>query len=146
MFVQMGYLVGSVEISAIGGWRIMYGFSVPIAFLMAVGVWSLPSSPRWLLLRAVQGKGSFEEYREKAVYALGKLRGRPAGDTLSEEQIEDAILSLRVAYNEQEPEGSFWEVFEGASLKAFLIGGGLVLFQQALLPHPITRKAFFFPT
>ena len=108
----------------------MYGFSVPIAFFMGIGMWSLPPSPRWLLLRAVQGKGSLEEYREKAVYALGKLRGRPAGDKLSEGQIEDTLISLKAAYNEQESDGSFWEVFEGASLKAFFIGGGLVLFQQ----------------
>lgn len=108
----------------------MYGFSVPIAFLMGIGMWNLPPSPRWLLLKAVQGKGSLEEYKEKAAYSLGKLRGRPAGHKLSERQIEDTLVSLETAYNEQESEGSFWEVFEGASLKAFLIGGGLVLFQQ----------------
>lgn len=128
--ILLGYLVGSFEINAIGGWRIMYGFSVPIAFLMGLGMWSLPPSPRWLLLRAVQGKGSLEEYKQQAVYALGKIRGRPVGDKVSERQIEDTLISLKSAYNEQESEGSFWEVFEGASLKAFIIGGGLVFFQQ----------------
>lgn len=128
--ILLGYLVGSVQINAIGGWRIMYSFGIPIAFLMGIGMWSLPPSPRWLLLRAVQGKGSLEAYKERAVYALGKLRGRPAGDKLSEEQIEGTLFSLKTAYNEQESEGSFWEVFEGASLKAFIIGGGLVVFQQ----------------
>ena len=60
----------------------MYGFSVPIASFMGIGMWSLPPSLRWLLLRAVQSKGSLEEYKERAVYALGKLQGSPAGDKL----------------------------------------------------------------
>ncbi|KAI0527689.1 hypothetical protein KFK09_003294 [Dendrobium nobile] len=128
--ILLGYLVGSFEINSVGGWRFMYGFSAPIALLMVIGMWSLPPSPRWLLLRAVQGKGSFNEYKEKAAYALGKLRGRTVGDKTSKEQIEDAIISLKATFNEKESEGNFLEVFEGASLKAFLIGGGLVFFQQ----------------
>ncbi|KAH7672778.1 Sugar/inositol transporter protein [Dioscorea alata] len=128
--ILLGYLVGSFEINAVGGWRYMYGSSAAIAILMGIGMWSLPPSPRWLLLRAVQGKSSLQENREKAIYSLGKLRGRPPGDKASEKQIDDTLKSLKAAYAEQEPEGSLWEVFEGASLKAFIIGGGLVLFQQ----------------
>ena len=133
-FLQVGFLVGSIQIDAVGGWRYMYGFGVPIALLMGLGMWSLPPSPRWLLLRAAQGKGSFQEYKEKAISALSKLRGRPPGDKVSEKQIEEALVSLKSAYKEDEPEGSFLEVFQGPSLKAFVIGGGLVLFQQVLLP------------
>ncbi|PKA61927.1 D-xylose-proton symporter-like 3, chloroplastic [Apostasia shenzhenica] len=128
--ILLGYLVGSVEINAIGGWRFMYGFSAPIAMIMGVGMWSLPPSPRWLLLKAIQGKGSLDEYKQKAIYALAKLRGRPISDKASEKQIEDAIVSVRAAYNEEDPGGHILEVLEGASLKAFVIGGGLVLFQQ----------------
>ncbi|XP_058109527.1 D-xylose-proton symporter-like 3, chloroplastic [Magnolia sinica] len=128
--ILLGYLVGSVQINAIGGWRYMYGFSAPIAALMGLGVWSLPPSPRWLLLRAVQGKAPMQEYKEKAIAALSRLRGRPAGDKVSEGQIEETLVSLKSTYADQEAEGSVWEVFEGASLKAFIIGGGLVFFQQ----------------
>lgn len=131
--MQLGYLVGSIEISAVGGWRYMYGFSAPIAVLMGIGMWSLPPSPRWLLLKAVQGKGSLEEYKEKAIHALTKLRGRPPGDEVLEGQIDDTLISLKAAFAKQEQEASFWEMFQGASLKAFIIGGGLVLFQQVLL-------------
>lgn len=123
-----GYLVGSIEIDAIGGWRYMYGLSAPIAVLMGLGMWSLPPSPRWLLLRAVQGKGPLQEYKEKAIRALGRLRGRSPGDKVSEKQIEDTLVSLKSAYGDEG--GSFWEVFQGPNLKAFVIGGGLVLFQQ----------------
>nr|GLL33677.1 D-xylose-proton symporter-like 3, chloroplastic isoform X1 [Ipomoea trifida] len=126
----MGYFVGSYEINSVGGWRVMFGFSVPIAVLMGLGMLSLPPSPRWLLLRAVQGKGPLQEYKEKAISALSKLRGRPAGDKVSEKQIEDTLVSLKTAYTDEETEGSFLEVFQGPSLKAFIIGGGLVLFQQ----------------
>lgn len=108
----------------------MYGFSAPIALLMGLGMWSLPPSPRWLLLRAVQGKASLQEYKEKAIVALSKLRGRPAGDSLSERQIEDTLQSVKSAYTDRDSEGSLLEVFQGPSLKAFIIGGGLVLFQQ----------------
>ncbi|XP_021277892.1 D-xylose-proton symporter-like 3, chloroplastic [Herrania umbratica] len=128
--ILLGYFVGSFQINAVGGWRFMYGCSAPIALLMEIGMWSLPPSPRWLLLRAVQGKGSLQEYKEKAILALSKLRGRAPGDEASEKQIEDSLLSLKSTYVEQESEGNILEVFQGPSLKALIIGGGLVLFQQ----------------
>ena len=112
----------------------MYGCSVPIALLMGLGMWSLPPSPRWLLLSAVQGKGSLQEYKEKAILALSKLRGRAPGDGASEKQIEDNLISVKSAYKDQESEGNIFEVFQGPSLKAFIIAGGLVLFQQVPLP------------
>ncbi|XP_022949267.1 D-xylose-proton symporter-like 3, chloroplastic [Cucurbita moschata] len=128
--ILLGYLVGSLQINTIGGWRYMYGFSAPVALLMGLGMSILPPSPRWLLLRAVQGKAPSQDSKEQAIVALSKLRGRPPGDKLSEKQIEETFLSLKSAYSEQESEGSIWEVFQGPSLKAFIIGGGLVLFQQ----------------
>ncbi|MCI95077.1 D-xylose-proton symporter-like protein, partial [Trifolium medium] len=48
----------------------MYGFSAPLAVLMGLGMWTLPASPRWLLLKAVQGKGSFQDLKEKAIVSL----------------------------------------------------------------------------
>ncbi|XP_057483123.1 D-xylose-proton symporter-like 3, chloroplastic [Actinidia eriantha] len=128
--ILLGYFVGSFQIDAIGGWRYMYGVSAPVALIMGLGMWSLPPSPRWLLLQAVQGKASIQEYKEKAIFALSKLRGRPAGDKVSGSQIEDTLDSLKSVYKDEEYEGSFLEVFQGPSLKAFVIGGGLVLFQQ----------------
>ncbi|KAI3987057.1 hypothetical protein MKX01_036847 [Papaver californicum] len=128
--ILLGYLAGSVEIDAVGGWRYMFGFSAPVALIMGLGMWNLPASPRWLLLRAVQGKASLQEYKEKAIAGLSRLRGRPAGDKVSEKQVEETLVSLKAAYADEESEGSFWEVFQGPSLKAFTIGGGLVLFQQ----------------
>ncbi|GMI97127.1 plastidic sugar transporter [Hibiscus trionum] len=128
--ILLGYFVGSFQIDAVGGWRYMYGFSAPFAVLMGLGMWSLPPSPRWLILRVVQGKASLQEYKEKAILALSKLRGRAPGDEESEKQIEDTLTSVKSAYMEQESEGNILEVLQGPGLKAFIIGGGLVLFQQ----------------
>lgn len=115
----------------------MFGFSAPIALLMGLGMWSLPPSPRWLLLRAVQGAGPLQEYKEKAILALKKLRGGSSDDKVSQKQIEDTIVSLKSAYADQDS-GGFLEVFQGPSLKAFIIGGGLVLFQQVDVFIPST--------
>ncbi|CAL4928129.1 unnamed protein product [Urochloa decumbens] len=128
--ILIGYLVGSLEIDNVGGWRYMFGFGTPIAAIMAIGMWTLPPSPRWLLLRAVQGKGPMEDNKKKAIQSLRALRGRSASEKVLADDVEDTIVSIKAAYAGQEGEGNIWEVFEGASLKAFTIGGGLVLFQQ----------------
>uniref|UniRef100_A0A453MAK8 Major facilitator superfamily (MFS) profile domain-containing protein n=1 Tax=Aegilops tauschii subsp. strangulata TaxID=200361 RepID=A0A453MAK8_AEGTS len=127
--ILFGYLVGSYEIDVVGGWRYMFGFSAPLAAIMAVGMWSLPPSPRWLLLRAVQGKGPMEDNKKKAMNALRRLKGPSASDKVLTDEIENNLSSIKAAYADQ-AEGSIFQVFEGASLKAFTIGGGLVLFQQ----------------
>uniref|UniRef100_A0ACD5XE13 Uncharacterized protein n=1 Tax=Avena sativa TaxID=4498 RepID=A0ACD5XE13_AVESA len=127
--ILLGYLVGSHEIDVVGGWRYMFGFGAPLAAIMAIGMWSLPPSPRWLLLRAVQGKSPLEDNKKKALQALRRLKGRSASDKVLTDEIDNNLSSIRAAYADQ-AEGSIFQVFEGASLKAFTIGGGLVLFQQ----------------
>lgn len=128
--ILLGYLVGNLEINAIGGWRYMYGSSVAVALLMGIGMWWLPPSPRWLLLQAVQGKGNMEELKVRAISALNKLRGRTAADATSDGELEETYKSLQYSLQGQDQEANFLEIFQGSSLKAFIIGGGLVLFQQ----------------
>jgi hypothetical protein len=43
----------------------MFGLSAPLAAVMAIGMWTLPSSPRWLLLRAVQGNASVDAFSKR---------------------------------------------------------------------------------
>ncbi|MBA0794711.1 hypothetical protein Gohar_019016, partial [Gossypium harknessii] len=64
----------------------------------------------------------------KATAALSKLWGRAPGDEASE---NDILISLQTTYMDKEAEVNFLEIFHGPSLKAFIIDGGLVLFQES---------------
>lgn len=46
--------------------------------------------------------------------------------------MDDALLSVETAYEDEKSGGNFLEVFQGPNLKALTIGGGLVLFQQVV--------------
>lgn len=124
---QLGYIVGSLLVDTVAGWRYMYGVSVPLALVMGIGMWWLPPSPRWILLRAIQGKGNLNDLREIAISCLCRLRGRAIGD--SAPQQVDEILS-ELSQLSEEKEARIGEVFQGKCLKALTIGAGLVLFQQ----------------
>ncbi|GKV32926.1 hypothetical protein SLEP1_g41488 [Rubroshorea leprosula] len=91
-----GTLISLKELS------IVLGILRPVALLIGVGMWSLPPSPRWLLLRAVQGKGSLLQYKKEATLALSKLRGQSPNDEASERQIEDTLISVKSANVEKE--------------------------------------------
>uniref|UniRef100_A0A0E0P391 Major facilitator superfamily (MFS) profile domain-containing protein n=1 Tax=Oryza rufipogon TaxID=4529 RepID=A0A0E0P391_ORYRU len=84
----------------------------------------------YCIRNTVQGKASVEDNKKKAIQALRSLRGRFRSDRVLADEIDDTLLSIKAAYAEQESEGNIWKMFEGASLKALIIGGGLVLFQQ----------------
>lgn len=127
MFLQLGYIAGNAYVDMIGGWRYMYASSAPISLIMGIGVWWLPPSPRWLLLCAIQGKGSIDVTKESAICSLCRLRGRPLGSSSSEEI--DGIL-VELSYSDQEKTATFAEIFQGKCLKALIIGVGLVFFQQ----------------
>ncbi|XP_010261641.1 PREDICTED: D-xylose-proton symporter-like 2, partial [Nelumbo nucifera] len=123
----LGYTVGCLEIDLVGGWRYMYGTSVPLSVIMGIGVWWLPPSPRWLLLCAIQGKGNMQDLKERAISCLCRLRGQAIGNS-APEQVDEILVEL--SYNDQEKESSLMEIFQGKCLKALIIGAGLVLFQQ----------------
>lgn len=128
--MQLGYAVGSLEINIVSGWRYMYATSVPIALIMGIGMWWLPPSPRWLLLSAVQGKRNVEDTRVVAIDCLCRLRGKAIGDS-APEQVDEILDDL--SNSDEGKEASLSEVFHGKCLKALIIGGGLVLFQQVML-------------
>ncbi|KAG7609475.1 Major facilitator superfamily domain [Arabidopsis suecica] len=122
-----GYGIGSLTVNVHSGWRYMYATSVPLAVLMGIGMWWLPASPRWLLLRVIQGKGNVENQREAAIKSLCRLRG-PAFVDSAAEQVNEILAEL--TFVGEDKEVTFGELFQGKCLKALTIGGGLVLFQQ----------------
>ncbi|XP_021725807.1 D-xylose-proton symporter-like 2 [Chenopodium quinoa] len=123
----LGYLIGSLLVDVIAGWRYMYGLSSPISVIMEIGMWWLPDSPRWLLFCAIQGKGNMQDLKENAIHCMCRLRG-PAVSATAAQQVDDIMdeLSLSGELNDI----STIEMFRGKYLKALFIGCGLVLFQQ----------------
>ncbi|KAE9465069.1 hypothetical protein C3L33_03011, partial [Rhododendron williamsianum] len=123
-----GYTLGSLLVDTVSGWRYMYGVSTPIAIVMGIGMWWLPASPRWLLLCAIQGKGTMQDLRETAIYCcLCLLQGEVIGDS-APKQVEEMLGELSCVGEEKE--AVLAEMFQGKCLKALIIGAGLVLFQQ----------------
>ncbi|RXH95369.1 hypothetical protein DVH24_025053 [Malus domestica] len=122
-----GYGIGSLLVDTVAGWRYMYGISAPLAIIMGIGMWWLPASPRWILLRAIQGKGSMDELKVTAISCLCRLRGSAIGDS-APAQVDEILAEL--AYVGEEKEATLGEMFHGKCLKALVIGVGLVLFQQ----------------
>lgn len=128
-FVQAGYGIGSLLVDIVAGWRYMYGVSSPVAIIMGIGMWWLPASPRWLLLRAIQGKGDVRNLKDTAIHCLCRLRGQSIRDS-APQQVDEILAEL--SYVGEEKEVTFVEMFRGKCSKALLISSGLVLFQQVL--------------
>ncbi|KFK25925.1 hypothetical protein AALP_AA8G181200 [Arabis alpina] len=122
-----GYGIGSLTVNILSGWRYMYATSVPLAVVMGIGMWWLPASPRWLLLRVIQGKGNVENQKEAAIKSLCRLRG-PAFVDSAAGQVDEILAEL--SFVGEDKEATFGELFQGKCSKALIIGGGLVLFQQ----------------
>ncbi|GAA0159030.1 hypothetical protein LIER_15913 [Lithospermum erythrorhizon] len=123
----VGYIIGSLLVEVLSGWRYMYAASIPLALIMAIGMWWLPASPRWILLCAIQRKGNMHDLKEKAIGCLCRLKGERHGSSASQ-QVDEIMSEL--SHISEESEASLAEVFQGKCLKALIIGGGLVLFQQ----------------
>eukprot|EP00252_Welwitschia_mirabilis_P015876 TRINITY_DN35265_c0_g1_i1.p1 TRINITY_DN35265_c0_g1~~TRINITY_DN35265_c0_g1_i1.p1 ORF type:complete len:502 (-),score=85.68 TRINITY_DN35265_c0_g1_i1:545-2050(-) len=126
----LGYLISSLAIDLVGGWRYMYGASIPLSIILGIGMWCLPPSPRWILLQVVQGKGNPEALKQKAASVLCKLRGKQLDHADINRQIDENLQSLQEVYQLEGLNNSIWTIFQGGCLKALTIGGGLVLFQQ----------------
>lgn len=107
----------------------MYATCAPICLVMGIGMWWLPPSPRWLLLCAIQGKGSVQDARELSINCLCRLRGS-AFDSSASEQVDLILNDLSHANHGKQ--STFREIFQGKCLKALIIGAGLVFFQQVV--------------
>jgi hypothetical protein len=128
-FLQLGYIAGNFYVEVVSGWRYVYATSTPLCLIMGVGMCWLPSSPRWLLLCAIQGKRNLPVEKENATRCLCRLRGQASPDLVSD-QI-DLILE-ELSYVDEEKQIGFSDIFQGKCLKAMIIGCGLVFFQQVI--------------
>lgn len=107
----------------------MYGASIPMAVIMGIGMWWLPESPRWILLRAIQGKGNMNDLKTTTIRCLCRLRGTVIGD--SAPALVDEMLA-ELSFVGEEKEATLGEMFHGKCKKALVIGAGLVFFQQVV--------------
>lgn len=108
----------------------MFGVGAPLSLIMGFGMWWLPASPRWILLQVIQEKGDSQVLRKTAIDCLCQLRGEAMSESAPRKV--DEILS-ELSYLRDEQEASLAELFQGKCLKAMIIGGGLVFFQQVSL-------------
>jgi len=120
--ILLGYLGASYFIDDIGGWRSIYGIAALPAVALALGMSTLPDSPRWLLL---SGKG-----RTAAEAALTQLRGKAAEAGAVATEIADMARVAEVAGpNEgQEQKSTLAKLLDNKN--AMYAGISLVVFQQ----------------
>lgn len=124
----LGYIVGSLFVEVVAGWRYTYGVCSPLSIIMGVGMWWLPPCPRWVLLRAIQLKGEVQDSKEIAASCLCRLRGKAIIGNSAFQKVDEIMSELSSMCDEEE--SSITDLFKGKCLKALIIGGGLVLFQQ----------------
>ncbi|CAN7052159.1 unnamed protein product [Brassica oleracea var. botrytis] len=122
-----GYGIGSLWVTVTSGWRYMYATIIPLPVIMGIGMCWLPASPRWLLLRSLQGKGNVERLQQAAIKSLRRLRGSVVVDSAAE-QVNEILAELSSVGEDKE--ATLGELFQGKCLKALTIAGGLVLLQQ----------------
>lgn len=139
--ILLGYLTGNLWITTEGGWRSMYGVAIPLSVIMGGGMFFLPPSPRWLILRAGKCKENIERslFLNRAEASLSSLRGSSYTVNMVKEEVEE-MMSAQMEGEEERREkaeeggggltSSFTELFQGANLQALVVGAGLVFFQQ----------------
>ena len=80
-----------------------------------------------------------DKSQERAAAAIRRLRGSGVDEEVIAHQMQETLQSLQLVHDE----ASLAELFTGTSLKALIIGCGLVLFQQVkLLAHTLSYNSW----
>jgi len=109
--IVIAYLV-DYAFSSTGGWRYMFGLAAVPSVVLAVGMWRLPDSPRWLISRS---------RLKQAKQVLQRLRT----DTDVGPEIADIQKSM-----EQQGTGGMKGLFQPSLRMPLIVGLGLAAFQQ----------------
>jgi len=109
--IVIAYLV-DYAFSSIQGWRYMFGLAAIPAVGLAIGMWRLPDSPRWLI-----SKSKLEDAKR----VLERVRTVPDVGP----EIKDIQESMR-----QQGTGGFAGLFQPSLRMALIVGLGLAIFQQ----------------
>eukprot|EP01038_Epipyxis_sp_PR26KG_P010393 gene10393-13959_t len=115
----LGYSIGYMNSTTVGGWRATYGFSSIFAIFMFFGMIYLPPSARWLAL-----KQRVNEARSSMSFVIPDM---------SEEEIASLrnIASKAKEYSNDTSLAADWKKFNGPTIfPAMVAGVGLVILQQ----------------
>ncbi|KAF4967299.1 hypothetical protein FSARC_5129 [Fusarium sarcochroum] len=108
---------GTSEIKGHASWQIPYGLFFVIPSILAVSVWWIPESPRWLLTR---------DRQEDALKSLRLLRQ----GAYTDQEIERELQEMQNSINKTIKKGSFLDMWRGTNLKRTLITIGVNVFLQ----------------
>lgn len=113
--ILVAYIVGYVFAAFISGpvvWRWMFAFGAVLAAVLAIGIYFLPETPRWLL---------DNDRPDEARDVLSRIR--------EHEDIDDELEEIRET-SETEEEGNFTDLLEPWIRPALVVGIILAIFQQ----------------
>ncbi len=113
--ILLAYIVNFLFKGVAGNWRWMLGIAALPGAALAVGMLTVPHTPRWLMLTGQQ---------DRARGVLEKLRSED-----SDADIEDEVEDIRKA-NEKEGESSVKDLVAARLRPLLVIGLALALFQQ----------------
>ncbi|XP_043719140.1 sugar transporter ERD6-like 7 isoform X10 [Telopea speciosissima] len=109
--VSLSFIIGTVL-----SWRTLALTGLIPCFILLLGLFFIPESPRWL-----EKRGRHEEF----VAALQKLRGKDADISKEAAEIKEYIETL-----ENLPKAKMVDLFQRRYLRSLIIAVGLMLFQQ----------------
>jgi len=109
--IVIAYLV-DYAFSSSGGWRYMFGLAAIPSIALAIGMWRLPDSPRWLISRSMM---------DQARQVLQRVRT----DADVSPEIKDIQKSM-----EQQGAGGMKGLFAPSLRAPMIVGLGLAVFQQ----------------
>ena len=108
--IVVSYLVG-YALSGSGGWRWMFALAAVPSIALGMGMYFMPSSPRWLV-----SHGHFDQ----ANSVLQKIRGQV--------NVDDELEGIKQSLEKQS--GNWSELLKPAIRPALIVGIGLAIFQQ----------------
>ncbi|XP_010242564.1 PREDICTED: sugar transporter ERD6-like 7 [Nelumbo nucifera] len=109
--VSVAYIIGTVLT-----WRALALTGLIPCFILFLGLFFIPESPRWL---AKMG------YQKEFDAALRRLRGKDADISHEAAEIQDYIETLQ-----QLPKAKILDLFQRRYLRSVIVGVGLMVFQQ----------------
>jgi SP family galactose:H+ symporter-like MFS transporter len=108
--IVVAYLV-DYALSAIQGWRYMFGLAAIPSAILVIAMWRLPASPRWLLSRGMA---------DKARAVLQRIRGT--------QDVADEMKEIQEGLTKQK--GGLEDLLHPLLRMALIVGIGLAVFQQ----------------